>query len=84
MFSDDLENVNNMHRNAKQLRRPSRIAPAVTMANLSPLNWAGTNLQHNVHNDTIDVSGDSNYQEYVNNRYDPNRETWDMFVNQIV
>jgi len=53
-YSDELQGKINQHRNASMLGSPARQNPLVTLANLSPLNWAATNNQASVHHDVID------------------------------
>lgn len=58
-----------MHRNARLIGMPASQNPAVTLANLSPLNWQAQNNQHSIDNMSIDkasgISGFGNNPDYA-------------------
>lgn len=53
-YSDHLDTRIKQHRNASMLGVPMSQSPAVTLANLSPLNWQAGNYQHSINYDSID------------------------------
>lgn len=72
-YSDHIDNQQRMHRNASNLGVPIARNQAVTIANLSPLNWQAQNNQHWIDNASIDKpSGKMGYGD------NPSYATWHL------
>ena len=67
-YSDHVDMRLKQHRNASLLGVPVSRPSAVTLANLSPLNWQAGNYQHSISYDSIErasaLSGMGNNPDY--------------------
>ena len=73
------------HANARAMGYPAgRPLNAVSLDQLTRLDWAAGNNQHTIHNTSLTPMSAANARVFFDGEYSPNFATWNMFISRVV